>query len=339
MILIDAVYINNSGGKILLDYLIKQLEETDIGIYYLMDKRIEYNHPKIKISNQVKYIKGGFIPRFMFYYKNTIKYKSILCFGNFPPPIKQKFITYTYFQNLLFINPSKDDSFIFRLLTRLKINLFEYLSKNSNYWIVQTSLMKKLLCNKFDNISENNVYVLPFFPTLILDSKINRVSNKFIYVSTGFKYKNHELLIFAFINFFDKHKIGELHFTIGSEYEKLTNLIKSLQKLGYPIVNHGIVDKLTLNQLYRSSEYVIFPSLAESFGLGIVEGIENGCKIIASDLPWLHSVCEPSLTFDPFSQNNIEKAFEIATFSTLKFSNKLITNEIHSIIALLKKNC
>lgn len=187
MILVDAVYINNSGGKILLDYLIQQMEEADIEIYYLMDKRIEYNHPKIKISNKVKYIKGGFIPRFMFYFKNAVKYKSIFCFGNFPPPIKQKVVVYSYFHNLLLINPPKNSSFIFDILTKLKITLFSYLSKNSNYWIVQTSLMKKLLCNKFDNISENNVYVLPFFPTLILYSKINRVSNKFIYVSTGFK--------------------------------------------------------------------------------------------------------------------------------------------------------
>jgi glycosyltransferase involved in cell wall biosynthesis len=336
MILVDAVYINNSGGKILLDYLIQQLEETDIEIYYLLDKRIEHKHPKIKISNQVKYIKGGFIPRLVFYFKNTIKYKSILCFGNFPPPIKQKYITYTYFHNLLFINPSKDDSSIFRLLTRLKINLFSFLSKNSNYWIVQTSLMKKSLFHKFNNIAENNVYVLPFFPTLKLKSEINRVSNKFIYVSTGFKYKNHERLIISFVNFFDKHKIGELHFTIGFEYEKLINFIKSLQELGYPLVNHGIVEKPHLTQLYNSSEYVIFPSLVESFGLGIVEGIDNGCKIIASDLPWVYSVCEPSLVFDPFCLKSIEKAFETATLSNLKFSNKLITNEISAIIDLLK---
>ena len=35
MILIDALHINDSGGKILLDYLIKSIEESDIKVTYI----------------------------------------------------------------------------------------------------------------------------------------------------------------------------------------------------------------------------------------------------------------------------------------------------------------
>ena len=37
MILIDAVYINNSGGLVLLNYLIDTLESTNLKVYYLLD--------------------------------------------------------------------------------------------------------------------------------------------------------------------------------------------------------------------------------------------------------------------------------------------------------------
>ena len=47
MILIDALFINDGGGKILLDYLIVQLKKSDLDIYFLLDDRIIGNHPGI----------------------------------------------------------------------------------------------------------------------------------------------------------------------------------------------------------------------------------------------------------------------------------------------------
>ena len=56
MILIDAIYINTGGGKILLDYLIEELEKTDKQIFYLLDKRIEKEKYIIKPSNIILYL-------------------------------------------------------------------------------------------------------------------------------------------------------------------------------------------------------------------------------------------------------------------------------------------
>ena len=53
MLLIDAIYINTGGGKILLDYLIEELEKTDKQIFYLLDKRIEKGKYIIKPSNSI----------------------------------------------------------------------------------------------------------------------------------------------------------------------------------------------------------------------------------------------------------------------------------------------
>ena len=69
-----------------------------------------------------------------------------------------------------------------------------------------------------------------------------------------------------------------------------------------------------------------------------MEGIENGCKIIASDLPWLYSVCEPSLVFNPYSKISLEMAFEAAIYNKTKLSISKVNNEIQEIIKLIGKN-
>lgn len=336
MILIDAIYINNSGGKILIDYLIEQLELSELNVFYLLDKRIRGIHPDIKPTNRIYYLDGSLIQKHRFYHQHGNEFTKILCFGNFPPDIKLRPIVFTYFHQLLFILAPKELTFYTRLLVQMKTAVFRYSASNSDFWLVQSEQVREELCNKYKQIPDNRVLVLPFYPPLNNETERQRKKNKFIYVSTGYLYKNHNRLLQAFIIFFDKHKTGELHLTIGDEFKELKKYIKQLQGLGYPIVNHGFVSRNALAEIYLSSEFAFYPSLAESFGLGIVEAIENGCKVIASDLPWLYAVCEPSGVFDPKSTESMFKAFEKAIFEELKPSKQLIFNQIGQIIDLLK---
>ena len=63
-----------------------------------------------------------------------------------------------------------------------------------------------------------------------------------------------------------------------------------------------------LNLLYNFCEFAIYPSLLESFGLPLIEAANRECKIIACDLPYVHEIIEPSLTFDPYSIESISNA-------------------------------
>lgn len=336
MVLVDAVFINNSGGKILLDYLIEQLEKTDIEIYYLLDKRVENRHPVIKPGNKVQYIKGGLLSRHRFYQANGDLFQKILCFANFPPGIRVKGIVYTYFHQLLFIKTPAELSFFTRLLIRLKVAVFKWSVKNTDYWLVQSNEVKSALSAKFKDIVASHVLVLPFYPPLITVTDVGRKKHSFLYVSTGHPYKNHERLLAAFVFFFNEHKIGELHLTVGPDFADLYKRVVDLQQTGYPIINHGFVERSYLGGIYRASEFVIYPSIAESFGLGIVEAIENGCKIIGSDLPWLYAVCEPSIVFDPKSAESIHLAINKTLFAEVKPSTQLVFDEIGHLIDLLK---
>ena len=44
MILVDALYINKGGGKVLLDLLIIKLQKNNIETFYLLDKRVEKDY-------------------------------------------------------------------------------------------------------------------------------------------------------------------------------------------------------------------------------------------------------------------------------------------------------
>jgi glycosyltransferase involved in cell wall biosynthesis len=336
MILIDALYINNGGGKILLDYLMEELNKTDLQVTYLLDERIRNNHISPKSSDEVIIMKASFLSRGKFYRKSRDKFLKILCFGNIPPNIKTSATVFTYFHQLLFLAIPDNIRGVRRILYHLKIRVLNSLKNNTDYWMVQSGMTGSQLSDKY-KLDKNKVLIVPFYPPI--EGNVNGVTrkkNSFVYISSGEKHKNHVRLINAFCSFYQKHKVGELTVTISSDYTEEIQLIKKAGEEGYPIHNIGFVKREKLKELYQETEYLIFPSLAESFGLGIVEAINEDCKVIGADLPYMHAVCDPSLIFDPYQVKEIESAFENAVFEKTKPSKSLVANEINDLINLLK---
>jgi glycosyltransferase involved in cell wall biosynthesis len=336
MVLIDALYINNGGGKILLDYLILQLKKSNLNIYFLLDDRIIGKHPEIN-TDKVTYLKGSFVKRHSFYLKNKHRFSKVLCFGNLPPNIRLNAVVFTYFHQIIYLNIPNEFSLIEQLKFKLKIAILKKIVKNTDYWLVQSDVIKEKLQSKF-NFKPDCIKVLPFYPQFDqLDSNIVREKNTYLYVSNATPHKNHKKLIAVFCQFHDKHQKGTLILTVSKDYPELLALIQSKIEQGYPIENIGFVDRLTLQKKYLSSEFLIFPSLTESFGLGLIEAIECGCKVIGADLPYMYEICEPSLVFNPFDERSIYSAFEDSlNEDKLKLSLPRIHNNIDQIIGLLK---
>ena len=65
MLLLDSLYINNSGGKILLDYLVEILETHKIPTYYLFDERCKGDFPMVPNRRKV-FMKATLINRHSF---------------------------------------------------------------------------------------------------------------------------------------------------------------------------------------------------------------------------------------------------------------------------------
>lgn len=337
MILIDALYINNGGGKILLEYLIETIEKSNINAFYLLDERVQNKHNTISHDNLV-YVKGGLLERNKFYLDNRVRFSKVLCFGNLPPTIKLNVEVYTYFHQPMYLSVPNGFSLIERIKFNLKIAILKITAQNTNYWLVQSDLIKEKLHKKF-LFKPENIKVLPFYPQFSsLDQDVIRKGHTYFYVSNANPHKNHTRLIDVFCNFYDKHKKGELILTVCNDFPEILVLIEQKQKKEYPIKNIGFVGRTALQKEYLSSEFLIFPSLAESFGLGLIEAIECGCKVIGADLAYTYEVCEPSIVFNPLDDESIFEAFESSLNGNVKKSIPKIRNNINELINILQDN-
>ncbi|WP_180079896.1 MULTISPECIES: glycosyltransferase [unclassified Acinetobacter] len=331
--LIDSCYINDGGGFVLLKYLISYLEKNKLNVFYLLDSRCEKDFLNLK---NCSFINASMIERYKFYSKIDNDFDSILCFGNVPPPVRVNAKTVIYFHQPLFLSIPENFSLKNKIIYKLKQMVLSTLRKNADIWLVQSEYIKQKFSHKYLGNSSEKVLKLPFYPQINFSGfQIQREKGGLLYVSNSSPHKNHVKLIEAFCLAYDEIRAGHLTLTVPQNDEILCSLIKEKKLLGYPIFNVGFQPREKLTELYLRHEYLIFPSLAESFGLGLAEAIDGGCKVIASDLPYTYEVCKPSLIFDPNSLDSIKLSIIKALEEELPSPLKLIDNDISKLINIL----
>ena len=299
MILIDAIYINQGGGKVLLDLLIDELISKKINVHFLFDERVKHDY--VFLSKNATFINSSLLKRFYFYFINRNKFSSVFTFGNFPPPIKLKCNVYSYFQNLILI----ESNFISFKLSAKRL-IFKYFFYNTNHWFVQSNVVKKKLLklSKFPI----PIHVFPFYNEINRDvsfKKINESSIKYIYVSSAENYKNHTNLLMAFEKYNTRYPNSSLTLTVSKKYNKVIELIDKLKHKKINIINLGLRNNNEIIEKYLESDVMIFPSTKESFGLGLIEAAQLSMPIISSDLDYVYEVIEPSNVFNPYEINSI----------------------------------
>lgn len=333
MLLIDTIYVNNGGGKILLEYLLEKILEKKLNVncFVLIDKRCDLNQNLISNFNH-KVIDSRKFSRFLFYLKNKNVFSKIFCFGNIPPFFKfknQSVITYFHQPNFVDDINLNIGSFHFFI----KVAYLKLIIKNTDLVIVQTDNMKAKFVKKF-NFKKNLVLKIPFFPEVLISEK--QKEYLFFYPSLGYPHKNHFRLLDAFSKFYEQNKKGQLILTVPPDFKKLYAKINLLIKKKYPILNLGFLPRTELFEYYARSEYLIFPSLNESFGLGIIEGVLCDCKLIGSNLEYIKSISTPSITFEALSEKSILEALQkTITDKTIKKTQLLLKNEISVLIDLI----
>lgn len=330
MLLIDALYINNSGGKVLLDYLIKSSEAYSNNTYYLLDKRCEGSYDFIPEDRRV-YLPGKLYLRHTFYKKNIEKFTKVFCFGNIPPTIKTGIPVYTYFHNVSIFDHPETYRWKEKLVKRLKGKIISYLAKNSAFFIVQSQNVKNLLIQHVE-LPQNQCLVLPFYNVQkCTSSSIKQES--FAFISNGNTHKNHNNLLDAWIELFNRGLSPELHLTVTSNHIALVKRIDEAVKGGVKITNHGYTDSY---RLYEKCKYLVYPSLCESFGLGLIEAVESGCDVVASNLPYVYEVVEPTATFDPVDYLSIADTVEqVLSRKAKKKTSLIVDNKIQDLLKIL----
>jgi glycosyltransferase involved in cell wall biosynthesis len=265
----------------------------------------------------------------------NFKFKKVFCFANLPPNIKLDIPVFTYFHQPLFLKIEASLPFIKKITFWLKILVLFSVVKNTDKWFVQSALIQTKLSDKY-KIKKEYIYILPFYPSISKPKTIIERESIFLYVSNGELHKNHNRLLQAFVMFFDKIKFGELHLTIEETYVDLINDIINLNEQGYPIFNHGFLSREKLSHLYAKSLFFIFPSLTESFGLGIIEALECGCIVLGADRPYMHAICKPNILFNPESIEDMSNGMINAFNKNFDKSEQYVNNNIIDLITFLK---
>lgn len=345
MILIDSVYINTSGGKILLEYIIEYifLKQRANPYYFLIDSRLESDKISLIPEDRLSVIKASEFVRRSFYLKKLTQFNSFFCFGNVPPPIR---ITYKsvhiYFHNsLLLDNQGKNYGLLARTILGLKKNYIRHRQTRNYSWIVQTSSMQILL-NKRMGVEINKINVLPIFNVETksgLNKQLIENNSNYLYVADGVAQKNHQLLLRVWETIFDKYKLElTLHLTVPSKFHELCRQIDSLVEKGVGIINHGYCDSEEIDSLYETCNYFIMPSLSESFGLPLIEAAKAGCEIIAADLNYVYDVVNPMSVFNPYDDVDLLKCIIDSQKTKAGGTELIVNNEIENLLILLNEN-
>lgn len=336
MKVIDSVYINDGGGYILLEYFISQAKAQGFHFYYLIDVRLK---SKIRIlgleSEQYIIIKNSEFSRLKFYLSNRGRISAVCTFGNVPPPIRLKCRVYTIFHNLLMLR-NDHLPFFKQMKYFLKKIYISLLGRNTDFWIIQSTETQNELLNQ-NWINPNQLIIAPFWKTskFKYETTKSRKNLSFFYPCSLAEHKNLRRLLMAWEKAFYINDKITLYLTIPDSWFTKNKIIAA----NINVLPLGTLDYPLLMEWYQNCEYVLFPSYCESFGLPLIEGIENGCKIVASDLPFTHSIIDPFAVFDPYSVDSIKDAIIniAAQQEPSKFGkNKInIENKIIQILSMI----
>lgn len=307
MLLIDATNVGG-GSCVLLKYLAKALNSRQIPHFILCSNRVDLsNSPHLSVQSTPPFsIRRQLL---LNEYCKKLRPNHLFCFGNVPPKNRPKVKQVsTYFHNALLIGSLEPRGLdlLFRLRLWILRRSISVSKRNTDFWLFQTNYIANCFAKSFDVSSAKNI-VLPFY-----EKGETAMPNPepfdfdFIYSSSLAPHKNH-------INLFKAIEICALEgfyptvaITVDvKRSSKLGKIVERCKDLGAKIFLTGSLDHSQSLSLLEKSKFVVFPSLIETLGLGLIEAALLGKPVICGNLPWIADVIEPSTTFDPHSPLSI----------------------------------
>ena len=101
----------------------------------------------------------------------------------------------------------------------------------------------------------------------------------------------------------------QLIVTLPIFYKSLLKIINRLKKKNIKIINVGFINKLELDKIYSKSDIFIFPSLFESFGLGLIEAVNAKLDVISSNYEYVFDVIDLNIQSGFFTLTIYTKLF------------------------------
>lgn len=227
--------------------------------------------------------------------------------------------------------------------------LIESINEKDNYF-ANSKCTKNDFIKLVDGATEKNITVSylaasdKFFPDKN-EEKIKYIKEKYN-IPINKKYilslcnldprKNQLFAVENFLKFVEDNKIEDLVFVLGGGKmgvflknleEKFSDFNKNYEKF---IIKAGYIDDIDLPCLYSNSEFFVYPSLYEGFGLPILEAMKCSCPVITSNISSIPEVTgDAALLIDPNDSTQIIQAYKSLYYSDdlrKKLSQKGIEN-------------
>jgi glycosyltransferase involved in cell wall biosynthesis len=193
--------------------------------------------------------------------------------------------------------------------------------------IVQTTGMREEIVARFPALA-TKVHVIPSgFRTPSsqpqvrpeLAAMIERAARpRLIYVSALLPHKNHCELLGAVRLLMASHPTVSLLLTV--DLQKTTKQERVRRAVLEHLNDSGLRERVTcmghlsadeVDYALRRADLLVFPSLAESFGLPLAEAIAAQCPIAASDLPYAHEVAgDAAVYFNPSDERSMAQCIK-----------------------------
>lgn len=316
---ISAFGIHTGGGLVLLKAIL--LAAEDKIAHVSMDKRLQ-DSADLSPDWRWAFVRRSFIARAydsLRTCRGVGAEDTLLCFNSLPPlcQVRGRAITYVHAPHLVGLHRGTR----YRRLTTLRFMIerawFSFGARYSAEFWVQTESMREALEREHPKLL---VRVVPFVDDLLhsrldaqVDTEIAHVRDfsvySFIYPADGVGHKNHTALLAAWGLLADQGFFPRLILSLdNAEVEQL--LLRAGMERLPNVEARGHLARAALLESLSLSSALLFPSLAETFGLPLLEARAVGVPIIASERDFIRDVCIPAQTFDPTSPLSIARAVQ-----------------------------
>ncbi len=193
---------------------------------------------------------------------------------------------------------------------------FESLVRYNDFFFAVSEHTKYEFCEYF-GVSEDRVWVTSLaaasrFSTAeeysreTLRNKYSIGSQPFILsVATLEPRKNLIGLINAYSRLIEMGELSQVKLVLagalGWKYEPIFDLIQKNTHLRENIIITGFVDESDLPSLYREASCFVYLSFCEGFGLPVLEAMQCGAPVLASDIPSIKEIVgDAAILVDPY---------------------------------------
>ncbi len=292
---------------------------------------------KIKFI-ELKYSNKLYIFLYLLFFFNSRGYKLIICPSLLPTIIffnKSLKVIHDY----TFKKYSKSLN-LYQIFYRYVLHIFLFFDNYIGY--ISKSTLKDIEIFGFSFLKNKKKYFLPnsvnIFKSTLKASKKSKNKLNFLYVGSLNYHKGFDnciIFLNEFINHFPNFKIS---INFAGKKKKQTNeiLLKNKINTNIEYTIEDYVSDQRLTELYSKSDFLIFLSRNEGFGLPIFEAIHHNCIPILSNIDIFRELIQ--IKDYPF-YNEFKSNKEISIFIQKIYDNNKFKNEIlHKLKNILHVN-